>query len=154
MSPRRRWAVRTLLVVPTIPLACLIGSYVAARVFVRSNGGNDAGDIPPFVFYTIPFSVALIVLSFGLLILLPNVRLALRIIVGLIVGASAGFLWTIINRWMLGMWFGAWGFPVLYCWIVGGVLGMLTGTIVELLLLRIYPIEKGPDETLNLNPTR
>ena len=54
MATRRRW-LRTVLVVPTVPLACLISSYVAARVFVGSNGGFGAGDIRPFVFYTVPF---------------------------------------------------------------------------------------------------
>ena len=145
-STRRRWAL-TLLVVPLVPLACLISSYIAARVFLGSNGGFGAEDIRAFLFYTVPFSVALVMLSFGLSVLLIDVRPAPRIIVALIVGASAGFLWTIINRWMLGLWFGAWSFPVLYCWIVGGAIGMLTGTIAEL-LLRNLAIQKQSEPNL------
>jgi len=118
---------------------------LAARVFVGLNGEFGTREIPPFLFYTIPFSLALVVLSFGLLVLQPHSRPAVRIVVALIVGTSAGFVWTLINRWMLGLWFGAWSFPVLYCWMVGGATGMLSGTIVQLLLLRIYPVEKAPE---------
>src|SRR5262245_37148362 len=119
MSTRRR-ALIWLLAAGSSLVVCLISCYVAARFFVGLNGGFGAGDIYAFVFYTIPFCLSILVLSFFSLVILTDLRSALRMLATLIIGASAGFLWTVINRWMLGLWFGAWSFPVLYCWIVGG----------------------------------
>ncbi len=45
--------------------------------------------------------------------------------ISVLLGGLAGFGWTLFNLEMLGPWFGAWSFNVLYCWIVGGAIGIL-----------------------------
>ena len=106
----------TLLVVPA---ACLVGSYAMARALVAANGGFGGGDVSTLVYSTVPFAAVLLLVSFVLLVL-PKRHLILRLALALIIGATSGFIWTVYNRWMLGPWFGAWSFPVVYCWMVGG----------------------------------
>jgi hypothetical protein len=45
--------------------------------------------------------------------------------IGFLLGGIAGFGFTLFNAWSLGPWFGAWSFNVLYCWIIGGSLGIV-----------------------------
>ena len=116
---------RVLLISALVPAGCLLGSYATARVLVGLNGGFGAGDISPFVYSTVPFAVVLLLLSFLFVVFFRKLHPLNRVWLTLVVGTAAGFLWTVFNRWMLGPWFGAWSFAVLYCWMVGGALGMV-----------------------------
>ena len=120
---------RVLIVLTLGPAGCLVASYLMARFLVASNGGFGAGDISPFIYTTLYFAVVLLLPSLLLMLFLRNLHIVNRIWISMLTGALLGFLWTVFNRWMLGPWFGAWSFAVLYCWIVGGAVGMLPVTI-------------------------
>jgi hypothetical protein len=94
------------------------------------NGGFGAGDISAFIYYTIPFAIALSLLSL-VFVMFPKRYPINRVLLALMIGAMSGFLWTVYNRWMLGLWFGAWSFPVLYCWMVGGAFGLVSAAIIK-----------------------
>jgi hypothetical protein len=105
-----------------------------ARTLVAANGGFGAGDISAFVYSTVPFAAALLLMSLVILVL-PKRHPIFRVAVALIIGALSGFIWTVFNRWMLGPWFGAWSFPVLYCWMVGGAFGLVGAAVIQTVLL-------------------
>lgn len=132
---------RLLLTTSVVPAGCLIGSYVMARVLVALNGGFGAGDVPAFFYSTLPFAVVLLLPALVVLVFLRRVLPVIRVALALAVGVASGFIWTVFNRWMLGPWFGAWSFPVLYCWVFGGVLGIVGATMVQTLFPKIGAAE-------------
>jgi hypothetical protein len=107
------------------------------------NGGFGKGDISAFFVSTIPFGIVLLLFSLVALPFFSRLPLGFRITVGLIAGILSGFLWTILNRWMLGPWFGAWSFPVLYCWIIGGVVGFVSAILVQAPILASSATEQA-----------
>lgn len=112
--------------------SCFVGSYLVARLLVHSRNGFGAGDLHAFVIFTAAFAVLLLLPAGIFAMVVRNARLVNRVGLAIFLGAFAGFGWTLLNRWYLGPWFGAWSFPVLYCWIIGGAVGMLTVAMVGL----------------------
>jgi hypothetical protein len=53
----------------------------------------------------------------------------MRYLLALIVGAGCGVLWTILVRFQLGPYFGAFSFPVIYFWMFGGFSGLLFASL-------------------------
>lgn len=51
----------------------------------------------------------------------------LRAWCGIVVGVFVGVLFTYGVALVLGQWFGAFSFPVLWCWVAGGAVGMSAG---------------------------
>jgi hypothetical protein len=117
--------VKTILLFPIASVACLGASYLVARIFLLLNHGFGAGDLSAFLYWTSLFAVVLLLPGLLFALLLRNARTFNRVWIGVLLGGLAGFGWTLLNRAMLGPWFGAWSFNVLYCWIVGGATGIL-----------------------------
>jgi len=114
------------LILPLASLTCFLASYVCARVFLSRQDDFGAGDLQAFFLWTAYFAILFLLPAGVFSALLQKLRLVNRVGFCIVLGAFLGFAWTIVNRWFLGPWFGAWSFPVLYCWIVGGVAGILT----------------------------
>ena len=68
----------------------------------------------------------MLLLTIPIKVLIGQFEKFTRICVAIVAGAIAGFCWTLLNYWFLGPWFGAWSFPVVDCWIAGGVIGFIT----------------------------
>lgn len=118
---------RTLaLALPIALFTCFIVSYVVARIFLHSQDDFGAGDLHAFSVFSAAFAVLLLLPAGLFAIALRDTRRIHRLWLAIVVGALLGFCWTLLNRWYLGLWFGAWSFPVLYCWIAGGVFAFLT----------------------------
>jgi hypothetical protein len=107
------------------------------------NDGFGRGDVSAFFVSSIPFGIVLLILSLVVLPFMSNLPATVRMAVGLVIGILSGFLWTLFNRWMLGPWFGAWSFPVLYCWVVGGVVGFVGAIVVQKAILMIGATEEA-----------
>jgi hypothetical protein len=86
--------------------------------------------MPAFLYWTWLFAGSLLLPSALFAILLRNARTINRVWLGILLGGLAGLGWTYLNLGFLGPWFGAWSFNVLYCWIVGGVFGILTVALI------------------------
>ena len=121
---------KTILLFPFASLVCFVASYLVARFLLRLNNGFGAGDISAFLYWTALFAVSLLLPSVLFGILLRDAGTLNRVWVGILLGSLAGLGWTYLNLGLLGPWFGAWSFNVLYCWIVGGVLGILTVALI------------------------
>jgi len=124
---------RVLKMVATLLLGsvvCFAASYLVARLLLRLNNGFGAGDMSAFLYWTVLFSAALLLPAIAFAILLRNVRTINRVWVGVLLGGLSGFGWTFLNLGLLGPWFGAWSFNVLYCWIAGGAFSILAVSLV------------------------
>ncbi|MCA1615258.1 MAG: hypothetical protein LC800_14375 [Acidobacteria bacterium] len=119
-----------LLSVASLKALAVIGGFsfilplAAAYAFIMSNEGFGIGDLWAFGFWNLFFTVFLSLA--GLVLLRPFATLPspVRLTVALLIGVAVGFLWTLVVRFMLGPWLGAFSFPVLYCWVIGGTVTM------------------------------
>lgn len=105
---------------------CFLASYFSARILLIRNSGFGAGDLSAFVFWSILFSIFLLLPAVLYSLLQGPARTVSGVWLGVLLGGFVGLGWTLLNRWFLGPWFGAWSFNVLYCWIAGGASGLLT----------------------------
>ncbi len=110
---------------PVASVVCLGASYLVAKILLALQSGFGAGDLSAFLYWTVLFAVALLLPAVAFALLTRNARTINRVWIGVLVGGVSGFGWTLLNLGMLGPWFGAWSFNVLYCWIAGGAPGTL-----------------------------
>lgn len=109
-------------------ISAIINLFVScsvAIVFINMNQGFGSSDLWTFIFWTLPFVGLAAGITSPSIKLYRRLSFVLRLIVAVIIGALVGFLWTYIVAIFLGPWFGAFSFPVIYCWIVGGISGMI-----------------------------
>lgn len=116
---------KTTLAIAVASIVCFVASYLVARILLILNNGFGAGDMTAFLYWTSYFAGLLLLPSLLFAIIFRNARTINRVWVGILLGALAGFGWTLLNLWFLGPWFGAWSFNVLYCWVLGGAFGIL-----------------------------
>ena len=124
MNTRR--AIAIILVFTIATAVCFVTSYVVAKILLILNNDFGAGDMSAFLYWTACFAVALLFPAVLFAFLTANTRTIHRLSFSVLFGGLAGFGWTLLNRWFLGPWFGAWSFNVFYCWVLGGVFGILT----------------------------
>jgi len=113
--------------------AGVLSAYAVVEWWLWRRGQFGRGDLSGFWFWNAVFAVCL--LASGLLLAKFASRRGWlgRLFMAVGLGAPLGFLFTLANRFLLGPWFGAWSFPVLYAWVAGGmasfaVLGLLLRT--------------------------
>jgi hypothetical protein len=95
------------------------------------NHGFGTGDLNAFAYWTLLFAIFLILPADLFTVSLRNLRTINRVGIGILFGGLLGFGWTVLNRWFLGPWFGAWSFNVLYCWLAGGALSMCAAALID-----------------------
>ncbi|MDA0836423.1 MAG: hypothetical protein O3B01_04670 [Planctomycetota bacterium] len=110
-------------------LVCIIASFVPQQLYVASRADFGAGDVSAFLFWGAPFALMLGAFAPGFVAVVRRIPAVLRYLLALIVGAGSGILWTIFVRAILGPWFGAFSFPVIYFWMFGGFSGLLFASL-------------------------
>jgi hypothetical protein len=108
-------------------VVCFLTSAIMSSVLVVANGGFGASDILPFLIWSFPFAVIIALIKRGMKDILDRFPLPIRYIVAAVVGGAGGVLWTYIVAFFLGVWFGAFSFPVLPCWMASGASGLIIG---------------------------
>ena len=116
---------KTILAIAAASVVCFVASYLVAKILLILNNGFGAGDMTAFLYWTSYFVGLLLVPSLLFSIVFRNTRTINRVWIGVLTGGLAGFSWTLLNLWLLGPWFGAWSFNVVYCWVLGGAFGIL-----------------------------
>jgi hypothetical protein len=111
-------------------LLCIAASgfgapLLAALVFLWSNDWFGSGDLSAFNYWNAIFTVLLSAAGLVLMKYLCLLPPLVRSVVAVLTGSALGFLWTVVVYVMLGQWFGAFSFPVLYCWVIGGATALL-----------------------------
>ena len=105
---------------------CLITSIIVAGIALVLNDGFGANDMWAFLFWSVPFAAVVAFIS----VANPyrNLGSFARYCAAVIAGALIGVVWTFIVALLVGPWFLAFSFPVLSCWVAGGVSGMVIGS--------------------------
>lgn len=101
----------------------LAGSVGLAIGYVISNHGFGAGDLYAMGIWSLPLGG---IVRLAMCQAAPRLRAArprTRHAVLALLGGVLGYLWTAAVALTLGSWFLLFSFPVLFCWIAGGVLG-------------------------------
>ena len=103
---------------------CVVGTFTPALVDLSTSDWFGAGDLRGLLFFTVPFLLVLVVTGILLARKLPQRPTWIALVVGATAGIGIGLFWTLANALLLGLWFGAWSFPVLLCWTTGGALSL------------------------------
>jgi hypothetical protein len=111
----------------TTAVICFSTSALVASGEATFNKDFGANDILPFLIWTLPFAGVIALTKGKLGDASRRLPILLRYAVAVAIGIATGVLWTYIVAFFLGAWFGAFSFPVLSCWIAGGVCGMIVG---------------------------
>ena len=109
-------------------LICFVVSNLVAVSTVAFNQGFGADDLWAFLFWSLPFVGAIAGIAPFSMKLYCRLNAFIRIIIATFAGVVSGFAWTFVVASFLGAWFGAFSFPVLSCWVVGGASGMIAAT--------------------------
>jgi len=116
--------------IPLLEAVFLTVSLVVAVGFLASRSWFGAGDLASFTFWSVILSLLIIPIAFLLGRLLTRLGSVLRIFLAVISGALLGYLATMLVWMMLGPWFGAFSFPVFYCWLAGAIMACVTATLI------------------------
>ena len=119
------------------------GAVISAALYLSLNDWFGSGDLPAMFVWSLPLG-AMVAFSLGRALprfaaWRPRSRTAALAAIGAFIGA----LWTFAAALLLGGWIGAFSFPVLYCWVAGGLLGGLAAAR----LTREHALQSGPPPT-------
>jgi hypothetical protein len=106
----------------------LIGSAAAvlfAFLYVAANDWFGASDIASFAFWSAPFAVLMAAVALLSRSWLQQASRTRRIILSALLGLCYGLVWTVAVALGMGPWIGAFSFPILYLWMLGGLSAML-----------------------------
>ncbi|HEX6965341.1 MAG TPA: hypothetical protein VF166_06050 [Gemmatimonadaceae bacterium] len=101
----------------------MFGATGAAALYLADNAWFGAGDLWAMLFWSVPFGVLLAIVIGPLSRRLAAAATLWRYGALVPLAGVLGYLWTVIVALVLGGWIGAFSFPVLFCWVAGGLLG-------------------------------
>ena len=108
----------------------LASSHGAARGLVYLRDDYGIGDLPVFAGWTWWFLAGLFVFSTFVIRFLSSRRGRTWLVFATVLGWLYGYAFSMINALLLGPWFGAWSFNVMYCWAFGASLGLAVATAI------------------------
>lgn len=98
---------------------------IAVVIVLTRQDWFGKGDTYSFVFWTIPFAVAISISGEAFLSLFRKANFLSGILFIIIISIIIAVVWTYCTALVLGPWIGAFSFPILYLWIVGGFIQLL-----------------------------
>jgi hypothetical protein len=107
-------------------VVAVFGAIAAALMYLASNAWFGAGDLSALIIWSVPLGVILALVLGALARRLVATGAVWPYVALIPTGAVAGYLWTLVVAAVLGPWIGAFSFPVLFCWIAGGVSAGIT----------------------------
>jgi predicted membrane protein len=116
---------------PTFLISVITGvvsivlSFLAAICFLAANSWFGAGDLTSFAQWSIMFAVVSVCVAVIVRVTLLRRSAALRYFLAAFCGLVTGYAFTWVVALLLGPWFRAFSFPVLYCWMLAGLGSML-----------------------------
>lgn len=102
-------------------ITATVVSLVLAACQVILERGFEAGDLIPFAFWSVLFGAGTAGVARALLVVTPGLGLGVRHFLGAIAGALTALGFLAFVAAVLGPWIGAFGFPILLYWVIGGV---------------------------------
>lgn len=119
------------IVIPLLEVVFLTVSLVVAVIFLASRSWFGAGDLSSFSFWSIVLSLPIVPASFLLGWLFARRGSVLGLFLAVLSGGLLGYLATMLVWLMLGPWFGAFSFPVFYCWLAGAITACVVATLLS-----------------------
>jgi len=108
-------------------LGCAGSALLMQQRYLASKQYFGADDTASFVFWLAPLSTAVGIVA--VLLRALQLRSSLRHALSIVVGLLGGYFWTWLVANILGPWFRAFSFPVLYFFVTGAVVGLLVGSL-------------------------
>jgi hypothetical protein len=115
----------TFLISAIAGVVSIVLSFLAAIGFLAANSWFGVGDLRSFAQWSIMFAVVSVCVAAIVRVTLLRRGAAFRYFLAAFCGLVTGFAFTWVVALLLGPWFGAFSFPVLYCWMLGGLGSML-----------------------------
>lgn len=100
-------------------------SILTAVVLVWLNGWFGAGDLWAFFVWSLPFAGLTALAGRAISGLLQPRHPLLQYLIFALAGYASALLWSPVVWAVTNPWFGTFSFPVLLCWLVGGVCGLM-----------------------------
>jgi hypothetical protein len=104
-------------------LAALLGAVGAAVMYLAANAWFGVRDLLDMILWSIPLGAFVGVATRALSRRFEAVPPLMHYLSFMLVGGLLGLLWTIIAGISLHAWINAFSFPVLFCWVTGGLVG-------------------------------
>jgi hypothetical protein len=111
-------------------LTAAVAAPLAALAYTAAHAWWDLHDVPTYAGWTIPLAVACGALSAALRSVIRGSGGQVRWTAAAAVGGALGLLWSYTAALLLGGWIFGFGFPVLYCWVFGGVAAGLSAAVL------------------------
>lgn len=106
-------------------LAIAVAGLLAAALQIAARSGFGSGDLKAFAVWLAPLALLVPRLAIWYADASERWPFAARVGLGAAIGVGAGALWTLVPATMLGPWFGAFSFPVGYCFMIASIAGMI-----------------------------
>jgi hypothetical protein len=104
-------------------LAALLGAVGAAVMYLAANAWFGVRDLWAMVLWSIPLGAFVAVTTRAFSRRFETVPALMHYLAFMLVGGLLGLLWTIVAGLSLDGWINAFSFPVLFCWVTGGLVG-------------------------------
>ena len=98
----------------------MLVSLTSAGTLIWAKGGLAWGDFIPFVWWTLPFAVALGGVFAPFFRAKKESSFSSRVAASVVFGCVVGGAWIFLVRLFLGPWAALFSFPVGWCWIGAG----------------------------------
>ena len=95
----------------------MLVSLTSAGTLIWAKGGRAWGDFIPFVWWTLPFAVALGGVFAPFFRAKKESSFSSRVAASVVFGCIVGGAWVVLVRLLLGPWAALFSFPVGWCWI-------------------------------------
>jgi hypothetical protein len=114
--------------IPLIAVAFVAIAILVAVAFLASRRWFGVGDLYAFTFWSLILSIPIVAVALVLGRQLARLRPSVGFGLAVMLGGILGYLSTLAVWMMLGAWFGAFSFPVFYCWLGGAIAACVTAT--------------------------
>ena len=111
-------------------LTATVAAPLAALAYSAAHAWWDLHDVPTYAGWTFPLGVACGALSAALRSAVRSSGGQVRWAAAAAVGGTLGLLWSYTAALLLGGWIFGFGFPVLYCWVFGGVAAGVSAAVL------------------------
>ena len=117
--------------VPIVAAITAGASAVAmAKGYIVANNGFGSGDIPAMVTWSVPLALLVYLCFRPITRRISSSSGVWAYLLMAPVGAVVGLIWTIMASLVLGGYMAAFSFPIVLCWVGGGILAGLVAALM------------------------
>jgi hypothetical protein len=107
-------------------VAAWLASIAAAVSYLATNNWFGAGDLYGMAVWSLPLAVLVGLGARSSSAWLNRRPASVAYPIAILIGGGLGFLTSLLAAFVLGGWLGGFSFPVFFCWVFGGVIGLVS----------------------------